>query len=247
MSEILSQLWTPELQMAMTVFVVMLVILYVLSVVWVVRDAYLRGTMWYVWAIVALVPVVGIIAYCLLRPPLLQIDRDEQELEVALKQRQLMQYGECGNCGYPVEADYILCPNCHQRLKNQCVKCGHALDPSWTVCPYCATSLPAAPARRGARLPATRISRRHLRQIRPAKPLCKAPRVSRSDNGSWLQKPPRRAAFLVAHYALHDASIPSRRTMRVDRPLAAASPFLRPAVECTVLIMRIRILRGDNP
>ena len=49
MSEILSQLWTPELQMAMTVFVVMLVILYVLSVVWVVRDAYLRGTMWYVW------------------------------------------------------------------------------------------------------------------------------------------------------------------------------------------------------
>ena len=91
MSEILSQLWTPELQMAMTVFVVMLVILYVLSVVWVVRDAYLRGTMWYVWAIVALVPVVGLIAYCLLRPPLLQIDRDEQELEVALKQRQLMQ------------------------------------------------------------------------------------------------------------------------------------------------------------
>ena len=53
MSEILSQLWTPELQMAMTVFVVMLVILYVLSIVWVVRDAYLRGTMWYVWAIVA--------------------------------------------------------------------------------------------------------------------------------------------------------------------------------------------------
>lgn len=41
-------------------------------------------------AIVALVPILGVIAYCLLRPPLLQIDRDEQELEVALKQRQLM-------------------------------------------------------------------------------------------------------------------------------------------------------------
>ena len=150
MSEILSQLWTPELQMAMTVFVVMLVILYVLSVVWV---------------------VVGIIAYCLLRPPLLQIDRDEQELEVALKQRQLMQYGECGNCGYPVEADYILCPNCHQRLKNQCVKCGHALDPSWTVCPYCATSLPAAPARRGART----TSHPHQQAAPQANPAGKAP------------------------------------------------------------------------
>ena len=72
---------------------------------------------WYVWGIVALVPLVGVIAYCLLRPPLLLIDRDEQELEVALKQRQLMHYGECANCGYPVEADYVLCPNCHQRLE----------------------------------------------------------------------------------------------------------------------------------
>lgn len=150
MDEIISQLWTPELQMALTVFIVFLVVLYVLSIVWVVRDAYLRGTFWYIWAIVALVPLLGVIAYCLLRPPLLQIDRDEQELEVALKQRQLMQYGECANCGYPVEADYVLCPNCHQRLKNQCAKCGHALDPSWTVCPYCATSVGGA-APRGAR------------------------------------------------------------------------------------------------
>lgn len=151
MSEILSQLWTPEMQMALTAFIVVLVILYVLSIVWVVRDAYLRGTLWYVWAIVALIPLLGVIAYTLLRPPLLQIDRDEQELEVALKQRQLMQYGECANCGYPVEADYVLCPSCHQRLKNQCAKCGHALDPSWTVCPYCATPLPGVAARRGNR------------------------------------------------------------------------------------------------
>ena len=151
MSDILSQLWTPELQMAVTVCIVMLVAVYVLSIIWVVRDAYQRGTVWYIWAIVALVPILGVIAYCLLRPPLLQIDRDEQELEVALKQRQLMQYGECANCGYPVEADYVLCPNCHQRLKNQCQKCGHALDPSWTVCPYCATPLPGIGARHSGR------------------------------------------------------------------------------------------------
>ncbi len=130
MSELLNQLWTPELQAAFTVVVVLLVILYVLSIVWVVRDAYLRGSYWYVWAIVALVPLLGIIAYCLLRPPLLQIDRDEQELEIALKQRELMKYGECANCGYPVEADFVLCPNCHQRLKNLCGTCNHALDDS---------------------------------------------------------------------------------------------------------------------
>ena len=111
MTELLTQLWTPELQMALSVVVVCLVILYVLSIIWVARDAYMRGTMWYLWAIVALVPLLGVIAYCLLRPPLLQIDRDEQELEVALKQRELMKYGECASCGYPVEADYVMCPN----------------------------------------------------------------------------------------------------------------------------------------
>ena len=46
MSELLSQLWTPELQAAFTVVVILLVILYVLSIVWVVRDAYLRGSYW---------------------------------------------------------------------------------------------------------------------------------------------------------------------------------------------------------
>ena len=139
MSELLAQLWTPEVQGAFTVVLVLLIILYVLSVIWVIRDAYMRGTQWYIWAIVALVPLLGLIAYCLLRPPLLQIDRDEQELEIALKQRQLQQYGECATCGYPVEADYVLCPNCHTQLKNLCPRCSHALEPAWTICPYCAT------------------------------------------------------------------------------------------------------------
>ena len=151
MSDLLQQLITPELQAAFTVFVVLLVILYVLSIVWVIRDAYMRGTYWYVWAVVALVPLLGVIAYCLLRPPLLQIDRDEQELEVALKQRELLKYGECASCGYPVESDYVICPNCHQRLKNLCPSCHRALEPSWTVCPYCATQVGGAPAARRRR------------------------------------------------------------------------------------------------
>lgn len=147
MQELIAQLWTPELQAALTVVLVVLVILYVLSVIWVVRDAYLRGSYWYVWAIVALVPFIGVIAYCLLRPPLLQIDKDEQELEIALKQRELMKYGECASCGYPVESDYVICPNCHSRLKNLCSTCNHALDPTWTVCPYCAQPVGGASSR----------------------------------------------------------------------------------------------------
>lgn len=146
MNELLAQVWTPELQMAITAIVVMLVILYVLSIIWVVRDAYLRGTRWYIWAIVSLVPVLGLVAYCLLRPAMLQIDRDEQELEIALKQRELLKYGECAQCGYPVESDYVICPSCHTQLKNLCSTCNRALDPAWTLCPYCATPVGGAQA-----------------------------------------------------------------------------------------------------
>ena len=130
---------TPELQAALSAIAVVLVVIYILSIIWVVRDAYVRGAWWPIWGIVALVPLVGAIAYCMLRPPLYKIDRDEQELEIAIKQRELMRYGECGNCGYPVTDEYVLCPNCHTQLKNLCRGCGHALDPAWTLCPYCAT------------------------------------------------------------------------------------------------------------
>lgn len=142
MGELLSQLWSPEMQLVVTILAIMLLLLYVLCIVWVARDAYSRGAVWYVWAIISLVPVVGVVAYLLLRPPMMQIDHDEQELEVALKQRQLMKYGECSRCGYPVETNYIVCPNCSQRLKNVCGNCRRPLDPAWNTCPYCATPAP---------------------------------------------------------------------------------------------------------
>ena len=141
MSELIASLWTPQLQMAVMACTVILVILYVLSIVWVIRDAYRRGDLWPVWGVVSLIPFLGAIAYCLMRKPMLKIDRDEQELEIALKQRELLKYGECGNCGYPVESDYLLCPNCHSKLKNMCPTCHKALDPAWQICPYCATQV----------------------------------------------------------------------------------------------------------
>lgn len=153
----MSQIMTPQVQQAFSTLVMFCAIIYVLIVVWVARDAYHRGTLWWLWAIIALIPIVGVIAYVLLRPSLLRVDRDEQELEIALKQRQLMKYGECASCGYPVEADYVICPSCHQRLKNLCPNCNRALDPTWTVCPYCAT--PAGGRRRAAARP---------RQVAPA-------------------------------------------------------------------------------
>ena len=148
MADLLSSLITEEMRMALVVVCVMIAALYVLSIAWVVRDAHLRGTNWVVWGVVSIIPIVGLVAYCLLRPSLMQIDRDEQELEIAYKQRALQKYGNCAVCGCPVEDDFIVCPSCHDPLKNQCARCGKPLDPTWSMCPYCATPANGAPPRR---------------------------------------------------------------------------------------------------
>lgn len=164
MGELLSQLWSPEMQLVVTILAIMLLLLYVLCIVWVARDAYSRGAVWYVWAIISLVPVVGVVAYLLLRPPMMQIDHDEQELEVALKQRQLMKYGECSRCGYPVENNYIVCPNCSQRLKNVCANCRRPLDPAWNTCPYCASPAPGRQRKAPQQRPAQQSAPKHKQQ-----------------------------------------------------------------------------------
>ena len=139
MEALLNQLITPEVKMVFLVIVIIIGILYLLSIIWVIRDAYLRGSNPVIWGIISLVPLLGAFAYSLMRPPMLQSDKDEQSIDFALKQRELYKYGECAKCGYPVEREYLMCPRCETQLKNECRNCGHALNPDWSVCPYCCT------------------------------------------------------------------------------------------------------------
>ena len=140
MESIFAELWTPEMQSVFNILVLFVAALYILSIAWVVKDSYMRGRYWFVWGIVSLIPFLGVIAYILLRPSMYSLDKNEQELEIAFKTRELQKYGNCGKCGAPVQSDFVLCPNCHQKLKNLCPGCNRALELNWSICPYCATS-----------------------------------------------------------------------------------------------------------
>jgi RNA polymerase subunit RPABC4/transcription elongation factor Spt4 len=139
MEEIINQIITPEVKTAFMLIVVLIGVLYVISIIWVIRDSYLRGANPIIWGIISLIPFIGAFAYSMMRPPMLLSDKDEQAIDFALKKRELMKYGECAKCGYPVENEYLMCPNCATQLKNECRSCGHALSPEWRVCPYCCT------------------------------------------------------------------------------------------------------------
>lgn len=117
MSKYISELMSPQLMGVVYAFVGFIIALYVLSVVYVFIDARRRGASAYVaWGIIALIPFVGLIAYLVLRPHSYASDREEQELDMALRERQLAQYGTCPQCGAPIEKDFVVCPVCDTRF-----------------------------------------------------------------------------------------------------------------------------------
>lgn len=143
MSELINELLTPELKLALMFLVAFFVMLYVLSVVYVARDARRRGSsVWVVWALATLVlPGIGLVAYLIMRPSTYTVDREEQALDIALREHQLSKYGVCPNCGEQIDEDFIVCPMCDTQVRNVCPSCHRPLNANWKVCPYCRTHI----------------------------------------------------------------------------------------------------------
>lgn len=87
-------------------------------------------------------PYVGPVVYLLFRPPETLADTHAREVELrALRGHLLQGAPHCPVCLTEVETDYLVCPVCTTRLREQCPACDSALDPLWQACPYCATPL----------------------------------------------------------------------------------------------------------
>ncbi len=130
----------PGISIFLLLFFGCLIFLYVMSIFWAKRDAAQRGYDTKKAMLISLIPFAGVLAYVLMRPSLYLIDKEEQELDIALKRRQLSEYGRCSNCGEPVKDTYIKCPKCQLDLGEKCSNCGKALKFSWKVCPFCGES-----------------------------------------------------------------------------------------------------------
>ncbi len=137
MSDILSQVFVLPVRIALIAVAIILILLWLVAIIWVNRDARLRDAPTGFWTVVAIIPVAGLVAYCLLRPPMTNSDATEQDMSLELMSRQLAEYGNCPQCGHPVYKDYIVCPTCRTKLRNVCPVCKKPLEPHWIACPYC--------------------------------------------------------------------------------------------------------------
>jgi hypothetical protein len=134
------------LDLVVNLLVLFLIVVYLALIYWTYLDARRRieDPVLIACATAASVfPYLGTVVYTILRPPEFLEDREERELELRAAELELRQRIEqsCPHCEYPIERNYLRCPNCERRLRNPCRKCRKPLDPRWGICPYCETEV----------------------------------------------------------------------------------------------------------
>jgi Double zinc ribbon len=116
-----------------------------------ISDPFLVGCA----TLASFIPYLGTAIYAIVRPPEFLEDAHERELEIKaaeLRVRQLTEHS-CPGCGFPVEKNFLRCPDCQRRLKHPCPSCAKPVDPKWALCPYCETALGQAERPRRKRPP----------------------------------------------------------------------------------------------
>jgi Double zinc ribbon len=134
------------LNLAATLFLLMLVVLWLALIVYTYLDARRRISDPFLIAcatVASFFPFIGTAVYAIVRPPEYLEDAHERELEIKAAELRVRQLKDqtCPNCEYQIEKNFLRCPNCQRRLKDPCPSCGKPVDPRWGLCPYCETAL----------------------------------------------------------------------------------------------------------
>jgi Double zinc ribbon len=179
------------LNLAATLFVLAIVVVWLALIVYTYLDAKRRIADPFLVAcatIGSFFPYIGTAIYAIVRPPEFLEDAHERELEIRAAELRVRQLTEasCPNCEFPVEKNYLRCPQCQRRLKDPCPSCGKPVDPRWSLCPYCENALGERPRRQ--RPPAE--GRREPRGDRPAS---RETRPKREERKPSEERPKRRA------------------------------------------------------
>jgi RNA polymerase subunit RPABC4/transcription elongation factor Spt4 len=178
------------LNLIASLFVLMLVVVWLALIVYTYLDAKRRVADPFLVAcatIASFIPYLGTAVYVIVRPPEFLEDAHERELEIKAAELRVRQLTElaCPNCEYPIEKSFLRCPECQRRLKDPCSNCGKPVDPRWALCPYCEVELSQKRARR-SRPPAPR--KKTSSPVAEKEP---AARAAANKEGASPQRPKR--------------------------------------------------------
>ncbi|MCL4868121.1 MAG: zinc ribbon domain-containing protein [Anaerolineae bacterium] len=123
------------------IFGALLAALWLSLIIWTFRDMRLRSRDPFAQILAALVvaalPAVGLLIYVILRPPETLAEAYERALEEEALLQEIEERPACPGCSRTVEANWMLCPHCHTRLKKVCPDCNSLMELQWNLCPFC--------------------------------------------------------------------------------------------------------------
>ena len=123
-----------------------LVALWLSLIIWTYRDISSRTRDVLIRLLAAVVVAVlflpGIVVYLILRPRHTLEDEYQQTLEEEALLQAIEDNQLCPGCGRRVKENWLVCPNCHTKLKKNCHQCGKLMELPWQLCPYCGTPAP---------------------------------------------------------------------------------------------------------
>lgn len=123
-----------------------LVALWLSLVIWTYRDVRRRArdpmARLLAVLVVAVLFLPGVVIYLILRPARSLEEDYQQTLEEEALLQSIEEAALCPGCGRRVKENWILCPNCHTKLKKTCLHCNRPMELPWNLCPYCGTPAP---------------------------------------------------------------------------------------------------------
>jgi len=139
------------LQVIIALFGAFFLAFWVSLVIWTFRDVRSRSRDIFAQLLATLMVMVfnlpGLLFYFILRPQETLAEAYERSLEEEALLQDIEERLVCPGCKRKTQPDFIICPDCHTRLKKSCPNCRHLLHLKWNICPYCGAG-PASPPER---------------------------------------------------------------------------------------------------
>jgi RNA polymerase subunit RPABC4/transcription elongation factor Spt4 len=92
--------------------------------------------------VVTILFLPGVIVYLVLRPQRTIEEAYQRALEEEALLHTIESSPHCPGCSKRVDPKWLVCPDCHSRLKKTCHHCSRLMELQWNICPYCATPAP---------------------------------------------------------------------------------------------------------
>ena len=183
------------LNLVVNLFILMLVVVWLALIVYTYLDAKRRISDPFLVAcatIASFFPYIGTAVYAIVRPPEFLEDAHERELEIKaaeLRVRRLTEHS-CPGCGFPIERNFLRCPECQRRPQAPMSELSQARQPEVGALPLLRDARWAGKSVRRENAP--RDARRRVRKAkrRDRRPSA-ASRPSRRRNAAAPGKEPQ--------------------------------------------------------